>query len=89
MNSLLTEDFLRCYARLPATVREQARRAYRLWRADPSHPGVQFKRIHAVEPIFSARVGIGWRALGLLEGNTISWFWIGSHAEYDALIARL
>jgi hypothetical protein len=89
LNSQLTEDSLACYARLPASVREQARRAYRLWRADPSHPGVQFKRVHASEPIFSARVGLGWRALDLLEGGTVSWFWIGSHAEYDALLARL
>ncbi|HEX8202564.1 MAG TPA: hypothetical protein VF590_18950 [Isosphaeraceae bacterium] len=89
MNSQLTEDFLACYARLPASVREQARRAYRLWRADPAHPGVQFKRVHPVEPIFSARVGLRWRALGLLEDGTVTWFWIGSHAEYDALLARL
>jgi len=89
VNSQLTEDFLACYARLPASVRAQARRAYRLWRSDPSHPGVQFKRVHARAPIFSARVGLGWRALGLLEGNTVTWFWIGSHAEYDTLIAHL
>lgn len=23
------------------------------------------------------------------EGDDITWFWIGSHAEYDALVARL
>jgi hypothetical protein len=89
VNSRLTEDFLACYSRLPAAVRQHARRAYRLWRADPSHPGLQFKRVHASEPIFSARVGIGWRALGRLDGETVTWFWIGSHAEYDSLIARL
>jgi hypothetical protein len=89
VNSLLDDNFLACYARLPSHIREQARRAYRLWRANPSHPGVQFKRISATEPIFSARVGIGWRALGLLEGDTITWFWIGSHAEYDSIISRL
>jgi len=89
VNSQLNEDFLACYARLPSAIREQARRAYRLWRANPSHPGLQFKRIHSGEPIFSARVGIGWRVLGLLQGDTIIWFWIGSHAEYDSLIARL
>jgi hypothetical protein len=89
VNSQLTESFLACYSRLPKEIREQARRAYRLWLANPAHPGVQFKRVHANEPIFSARVGLGWRALGLLEGNTVSWFWIGSHAEYDAILARL
>jgi hypothetical protein len=89
VNSRLTEDFLFCYSRLPETVRAQARRAYRLWRADPAHPGIQFKRVHTTEPIFSARVGLGWRALGLLEGNTVAWFWIGSHAEYDGIVARM
>lgn len=49
MNSRVTEDFMLCYARLPANVREQARRAYRLWRSNPSHPGIQFKRIHSAE----------------------------------------
>jgi hypothetical protein len=77
-----------CYAHLPANVREQARRAYRLWRSNPSHPGIQFKRIHSTELIFSARVGLGWRALGILEGDTVTWFWIGSHAEYDTIVSR-
>jgi len=40
-------------------------------------------------PIYSARVGLGYRVLGLWEGDTITWFWIGSHAEYDTLLARL
>ena len=88
MNSRVTEDFMLCFARLPAYVREQARRAYRLWSSNPSHPGIQFKRIHTTELIFSARVGLGWRALGILEGNTVTWFWIGSHAEYDTIVSR-
>jgi hypothetical protein len=88
MNSRVTEDFMLCYAHLPANVREQARRAYRLWRSNPSHPGIQFKRIHSTELIFSARVGLGWRALGILEGDTVTWFWIGSHAEYDTIVSR-
>ena len=46
MNSIVTDDFMDCFARLPAEVREQARRAYRLWRANPSHPGLRFKPIH-------------------------------------------
>jgi len=41
------------------------------------------------QPIYSVRVGMGWRALGLLEEETIYWFWIESHAEYDDFIKRL
>jgi hypothetical protein len=74
VNSQITEDFLDCFRRLPESVCEQARKTYRRWRADPLHPSLHFKRVHATEPIYSARVGLGWRVLGLLEGNTITWF---------------
>jgi len=30
--------------------------------------------------------GLGYRALGVLEGSTVIWFWIGLHADYDRLI---
>jgi len=34
-------------------------------------------------------VTLGYRALGLLEADEITWFWIGSHAEYDHLLDKL
>ncbi len=46
-----------CFARLPDEVREQARRAYRLWRANPSHPGLRFKPISGHTGLYSVRVG--------------------------------
>ena len=87
MNPQITEDFLACFARLPDAVKAQARKAYRLWRDNPSHPSLHFKRIHGPESLHAVRVGLAWRALGLLEDDTITWFWIGSHAEYDQLIS--
>jgi hypothetical protein len=27
--------------------------------------------------------------LGILDGEEITWFWIGSHADYDNLLNRL
>jgi hypothetical protein len=86
VNSILTDDFVAAFRALPSAVQEQARRNYRLWRANPNHPSLHFKRVHPQEPLYSVRIGIGWRALGLLEENTIAWFWIGSHADYDRLI---
>ena len=86
MKSRVTEDFLSCFAGLPEAVKDQARKSYRLWKNNPSHPGLRFKRIHHHEAMYSVRVSKGWRGLGLLEGDTIAWFWIGSHAEYDQLI---
>jgi hypothetical protein len=34
------------------------------------------------------RVGLGNRAVGILSDDTVVWFWIGSHAEYDRLIKK-
>ena len=89
MNSRTTRQFRELLAALPRHVRQQAREAYRLVRDTPRHPGLHFKRVHEDPPIFSARVGIGFRAIGVRDGNTIVWYWIGSHAEYDRLVAQM
>ena len=73
----------------PFQVRRQAREAYRRWQADPWQGGLQFKRVHTREPIWSVRVSLGWRAVCVRSGEVAIWFWIGSHADYDALLARL
>lgn len=75
-------------ARLPAAVQEQAKRAFRIWRTNPEHPSLQFKRIHSREPIYSVRIGIHWRALAVLRRDQAVWFWIGHHSEYDQMISQ-
>ena len=37
----------------------------------------------ALKPFYSVRISRGYRALGLKEGKAITWFWIGSHTEYE------
>jgi hypothetical protein len=34
-------------------------------------------------------VGISYRAVGVLDGDAVVWFWIGKHADYDKLLDRL
>jgi hypothetical protein len=89
LKSRVTEDFVACFARLPDAIKAAARKNYRLWRSNPTHPSLHFKRFHQSELFYSVRIGIGWRAIGLLEDDTIHWFWIGSHSEYDKLIKQL
>ncbi len=89
MTSSVTREFRQQLARLPMTVQEQASRAYALWRLDPYHTSLQFKRVSQRQPIYSVRVGLGYRALGLREEDHIYWFWIGPHAGYDELLRRL
>lgn len=86
MRSRTTPEFWECYAALPADVRRLAVKAYRLWRESHRHPGLHFKRVHSAEPIWSIRVGVHYRALGLMDGEMVTWFWIGSHADYDRLL---
>ena len=61
----------------------QARLAYQLFRQDPFHPSLRFKKIEQTGNVYSVRIGLGYRALGVLDGSVIIWFWIGSHADYD------
>jgi len=48
---------------------------------DPSHP-LHFKKLDEPD-IYSARVGLNHRALGVMRGDRIIGYWIGTHAEYD------
>jgi hypothetical protein len=89
VRSFTTDSFRRCFRGLPAEMRRQARAAYRRFQADPHHASLRFKQVHATEPIFSVRIGLGYRALGVKDGEDIIWFWIGSHADYDRLVARM
>ncbi|MCS6783556.1 MAG: hypothetical protein NZ482_10375, partial [Gloeomargarita sp. SKYG98] len=81
-----TDDFIAAFRALPPPIQDQARKNYRLWQSDPYHPSLHFKRVHVTEPLYSVRIGRGWRALGLLENDSMTWFWIGSHADYERLL---
>ena len=89
MKSSVTKTFRKQLRQLPTFVQEQAVKAYALWREDPYHNSLQFKRVSQRQPIYSARVSSNHRVLGLLESDHIYWFWIGAHDEYDELLKRL
>jgi hypothetical protein len=55
----------------------------------PIIPACSSRRVSVRQPIYSVRVGLSYRALGLWEGDTVTWYWIGPHDEYDALLTRL
>ena len=89
MKSRINADFLKAYRRLPKEVRQQARKAYRLFKDNPQHPSLNFKTIHPTQPIYSARISRNYRTVGVRSGDVIIWFWIGSHDDYDTVIASL
>ena len=87
--SVTTHKFREGYANLPEAIQRTTRKAYYLWKADNAHPAAQFKLVHPNKPIYSARAGLGYRAVGIKETDTIIWFWIGPHSEYNRLLKLL
>ena len=75
-------DFWKSYQGLPANIQALADRAFTLLKADPYHPSLHFKKI---DSLWSVRVGIHHRALGVEIKDGILWFWIGTHADYDRM----
>lgn len=88
MRSKRSREFRQLLASLPADARFQAHAAYSMFAKDPFHGGLQFKRVGVRRNIWSVRVGLHYRAVGLREGETITWYWIGTHAQYDQLLGR-
>jgi hypothetical protein len=89
VKSRATRSFWTAFRGLPAEVRDRARDTYAAFSGDPSHPSLKFKRVHPARPIYSVRVTRGYRAIGLLQENTVTWIWVGSHQEYERLLRRL
>lgn len=90
MRSSRTRNFRKLFKELPQRVKETATKNYKLWKENPFHPSLEFKEVKPKEKIWSVRVGIGWRALGIMksEEEKIVWFWMGSHAEYDKILGK-
>ncbi len=86
MKSQTTRKFWQHFNRLPEDVQAQARQAYERFATDPAYPSLNFKLVDSTEPVYSVRIGIRYRALGILEHDTITWFWIGIHGEYERLL---
>lgn len=83
MNSATLPAFWDNYRGLDRNTRVQARKAYHLWSERPFHPSLRFKCINKEENIWSVRLSLGYRALGVLDENTITWFWVGNHDDYE------
>jgi hypothetical protein len=83
MRHFASPDFWAAYRNLPEAVRNLADKNFALLKSEPRHPSLHFKK---VGKLWSARVGLHYRALATEVDGDLVWFWIGSHAEYDRLI---
>lgn len=85
MKHFATPEFWVLYDALAQDVRGLADKNFILLKADANHPSLRFRR---VGQYWSARVGLHYRVLARERPEGFVWFWIGSHAVYDALIRQ-
>ena len=85
MKSRATKRFWALHDELPGHIRLLAKKSYRLWRENPHHPALDFKKLQGSTSRFSVRIGAHYRALGAQTGDGVTWVWIGTHEEYNKL----
>ncbi len=83
MKSATLPSFWATYRDLDQSVRPAAKKAFRLWARNPFHPSLRYKCINREESIWSVRVTRDYRAIGFVESDTVTWFWIGKHSDYE------
>lgn len=76
-------EFWHHYDALPEHIRQRASKQYAIFGQNPRHPSLQLK---PVGEFWSARVNDAYRAMAFRDGNIFTWFWIGSHDEYERMI---
>ncbi len=81
-----TPAFWRHYENLPESIQHLADECFGHLKRDPNHPGLHFKKAGVV---WTARVGIHYRAIAFKRVEGYLWFWIGKHEEYDKLLSKL
>lgn len=86
MLSKRTKTFKKLFDRLPDEVKENARKQYKLFCEDPSHPSLRAKPIGSTRnnkiKAYEVTVGIGFGA-PVFRMKTYVWFWIGTHNSFD------
>lgn len=83
MRHKATKAFWAHFDMLPEDAQELARKNFQLLKENPQHPSLHFKKIGKV---WSARIGLNYRALAVYKDEACYWHWIGTHEEYDTLI---
>jgi len=89
MRSQTTAEFRALLEGAPGAIQTKAQSAYRLWSENPAHPSLRYKKVHSTQPIYSVRIDLDWRAVGVLKVDTVIWFWIGPHSEYERLLSKI
>jgi hypothetical protein len=80
-----SERFWHCFSQLPPHIQDLALRNFQLLKNNPRHPSLRFKKVGF---FWSVRIGLNYRALAVEDGQDFIWVWIGTHDEYERMIAE-
>jgi hypothetical protein len=86
MRSEATPRFWELFHELPTEVQRLAVESYRLWRVNPNHPSLWYRRLEGRDNLatdVSVITTVRWVCW---SPESWVWIWIGPHAEYNRLI---
>ena len=83
MKHFASPDFWDSYRRLPEAIQKIADKNFEILKANPRHSSIRLKKIGI---LWSARVGLQYRAIAKERSEGLVWIWIGPHSEYDQLV---
>lgn len=67
MESRTTERFRKSFDILPTKIKKDAKKVFQTWKSNHYHESLKFKKIHEKEHIYSVRIGLSHRALGIKD----------------------
>ena len=78
MNSKRTKAFKSLFNRLPDHIKENARKQYKLFLENQSHPSLRRKLVGSTRnnkfKVYEVTVGMGYRATYFRDGDVYVWF---------------
>ena len=81
-----TSEFWDYFNNLPDAVQKRAKRKFELFKRNPSHPSLEFKKL--ATGYWRVKIGDGYRALAFEHEESLYWFWIGNHKTYERIIRK-
>lgn len=84
MKSATLPSFWTTYGSLGEDIKRQARKAYLpLVGRESLSPILALQMYQPRRKRLVVRITRRYRAVGILEGDTVTWFWIGGHDDYE------
>jgi len=72
-------SFWKCYEQLPQQIQKLADRKFALFKSNPRHPSLGFKKKGGV---YTVDIRRNYRAIARERSGNYYWFWIGTHEDY-------